>query len=64
MKRLIAVLLSLTLLCGTCAFSASALWFCKDQPAEEPVFEKIDTEYPFVLVRGMDFGGLLFLRGG
>lgn len=63
MKRLIAVLLSLTLLCGICAFSASALWFCKDQPAEEPVFEKIDTEYPFVLVRGMDFGGLLFSPG-
>lgn len=56
MKRSIALLLTLTLLFSTCAFCASAK---KDPPAEREPYEQIDTDYPFVLIRGMDFGGLL-----
>ena len=55
MKRFLALLLTVTLLCGVCLMPSHA--------EAKPQYEKIDTEYPFVLVRGMDFGGLLVAPG-
>ena len=51
MKRFLALLLTVVLVCGVCVLPTQA--------EAQPKYEKIDTEYPFVLVRGMDFGGLL-----
>ena len=64
MKRFISLLLVGVLLFTTFSFSASASWnlnwnwWKKSDPAPEP-YERIDTDYPFIMVRGMDFGGLM-----
>ena len=51
MKRFTALLLSLTLLFASLALPAGA--------KTAPSVEKPDNPYPFVLIRGMDFGGLM-----
>ncbi len=57
MKRLIALLLTFSLVFGTCALSASAKK--DDSVRPRPPYEWIDCDYPFVLIRGMDFDKLL-----
>lgn len=55
MKRFLALLLTAVLLCSFCILPAGA--------EARPKYEKIDTEYPFIIVRGMDFGGLMIAPG-
>ncbi len=68
MKRFISLLLVGVLLVTMLSFSASAsfnwTWWNQDEPAPEPEpYEHIDTDYPFIMVRGMDFGGLQMAPG-
>ena len=58
MKRIISLLLVAVLLLSSTALGVSA-----NGKNTAPAYEKIDTEYPFVLIRGMDFGGLQIAPG-